>query len=577
MSKRKKILLHLEQLRDFLRSKGYTACIIPQNDPHMSEYVADYYKIREFFSGFDGSAGTLVVGIDFAILWTDGRYFLQAESQLEGSGIELYRFGVENVPTLEEFLEERVGMNGVVVANSNVISANDWEMMKEKFNLSHDDEWERLWKDRPILKKSHIWRLDWAEKEYPLQEKINKIRNLMSAESVDYFLVSTLDEFSWLFNLRADDIDFTPVVRGFAIIGMSRVIIFVDTETRFDIEWVDVFPYNGVFEVLSSLNGKIWLDKDRVNALLYNVCCEHFDVFTQESPIILMKTAKTDAELEGFRRANINDGVVWVRLMMYLENCLKGGERITEISVGEKIRQLKSGFDDFVCESFESVVAYGSNAAIVHYAASEETDKQILAKGFLLIDSGTHYIYGTTDITRTLVCGQLTNEEKVRYTQVLKGMIAVAKAEFDKETTGAQIDDLARQFLKKDNCDYRHGTGHGIGAVMCVHEDGVKFSPKFLKPIVAGAVCSDEPGFYKDDEYGIRIENMLYCKEISEEKLGFETLTLVPIDLEAIEQALLTDEEKSWINNYHRNIKQTLKSYLSDNEFLWLENKYYEI
>jgi Xaa-Pro aminopeptidase len=577
MSKNKEILLHLEQLRDFLRSEGYTACIIPQNDPHMSEYVADYYKIREFFSGFNGSAGTLVVGIDFAILWTDGRYFLQAESQLEGSSIELYRSGVENVPTMVEYLEKKVGMNGVVVANANVISANDWGEMSEKFNLSHDDEWEKIWGNRPILKKSHIWKLDWAEKEYPSLEKIDKIRNLMSAESVDYFLVSTLDEFSWLFNLRAEDIDFTPVVKGFAIIGLTKVMIFVDSETTFDIEGVENYPYNDVFRVLSSLNGKIWLDKERVNALLYNVCCEHFDVFAQESPIILMKTVKTTAELEGFRRANINDGVVWVRLMMHLEEALKRGDRITELSVGEKLKQLKSSFEDFISESFESVVAYGSNAAIVHYAASEETDREVLAEGFLLIDSGTHYIYGTTDITRTLVCGALTSEEKVRFTQVLKGMIAVAVAEFDKETTGAQIDELARQFLKKDDCDYRHGTGHGIGSVMCVHEDGVKFSPKFLKPIVAGAVCSDEPGFYKDGEYGIRIENMLYCKQFSDNKLGFETLTLVPIDLDAIEQDLLTEEEIKWINNYHRNIKQTLKSYLSDNEYLWLENKYYEI
>jgi Xaa-Pro aminopeptidase len=577
MSKNKKILLLLEQLRDFLRLKNYAACIIPQNDPHMSEYVADYYKIREAFSGFTGSAGTLVVGMDFAILWTDGRYFLQAESQLEGAGIELYRSGVENVPTLEEFLEKTVGMNGVVVANSNVISANDWEKMKEKFNISHDAEWEGIWKNRPKLKKSNIWRLDWAENEYPSLEKINKIRNLMYKEGVDYYLVSTLDEFSWLFNLRADDIDYTPVVRGFAIIGAVRVMIFIDAETPFNIEGVEVYHYNSVLSTLSSLNGKIWLDKERVNALLYNVCCEKFDVFTSESPIILMKTAKTRAELDGFRRANINDGVVWVRLIKYLEDCLLNGERITELSVARKIEQLKASFNDFVSESFESVVAYGSNAAIVHYAVNEETDKEILPEGFLLIDSGTHYIYGTTDITRTLVCGEFSTEQRVRFTQVLQGMIAVAVAEFDKETTGAQIDELARQFLKKDGCDYRHGTGHGVGSVMCVHEDGVKFSPKFLKPIVVGAVSSDEPGYYKDGEFGIRIENMLYCKELTDNKLGFETLTLVPIDLEAIELSLLTDGEKEWINNYHKNIKQTLKNYLSQEEFLWLENKYYEI
>lgn len=577
MSKNREILLLLEQLRDFLRSKSYAACIIPQNDPHMSEYVADYYKIREFFSGFNGSAGTLVVGVDFAILWTDGRYFIQAESQLEGSGIELYRSGLENVPTLEEYLERKVGRNGMVVANSNVISANDWEKMSEKFNISHDDEWEKIWENRPKLKKSKIWSLDWAENECPFLEKIDKIRNLMSVENVDYYLVSTLDEFSWLFNLRADDIDYTPVVRGFAIVGLTQVMIFIDSESYIDLEGVDIYPYNNVFKVLDSLNGRIWLDKERVNALLYNVCRDNFDVLTQESPIIEMKTVKSNEELKGFRRANINDGVVWVRLMMYVEECLRKGLKLTELSVSEKMSKLKAENEDFVCESFESIVAYGSNAAIVHYAATEDTNKEIFAKGFLLIDSGTHYKYGTTDITRTLVCGELTNEEKVRFTQVLKGMIAVAVAQFEKGTTGALIDELARQFLKKDGCDYRHGTGHGIGSVMCVHEDGVKFSPKFVKPIVVGSVCSDEPGYYKEGEYGIRIENVLVCEQITDKKMFFWTLTLVPFDLEAIELTLLTDVEKKWINNYHKNIKLILKDYLSDDEFLWLENKYYEI
>ena len=304
---------------------------------------------------------------------------------------------------------------------------------------------------------------------------------------------------------------------------------------------------------------------------------DHFDVLMQESPIILMKTVKSDKELAGFRRANINDGVVWVRLMMYVEECLQKGWNITELSVSEKMSKLKAEHEDFVCESFESIVAYGSNAAIVHYAPTEDTNKEIFTKGFLLIDSGTHYKYGTTDITRTLVCGELTDEEKVRFTQVLKGMIAVSVAQFEVGTTGAEIDELARQFLKKDGCDYRHGTGHGIGSVMCVHEDGVKFSPKFVKPIVAGSVCSDEPGYYKEGEYGIRIENVLVCEQITDKKLFFWPLTLVPIDLEAIELTLLTEVEKKWINNYHKNIKIILKDYLSDDEFLWLENKYYEI
>lgn len=577
MSKNKEILLHLEQLRDFLRSKNYTACVIPQNDPHMSEYVADYYKIREFFSGFNGSAGTLVVGKDFAVLWTDGRYFLQAESQLEGSNIELYRSGMENVPTLEEFLQEKVGRDGVVVANSNVISANDWEKMKEKFNLLHDDEWEGIWKNRPILKKSNIWRLDWAEKEQPFLEKLNKIRNVMSAESGDYYLVSTLEEFSWLFNLRADDIAYTPVVRGFAIIGLSRVMIFIDAVMPFNIEGVEIYPYNNVFQTLSSLEGKILLDKEKVNALLYNVCNDNFEVKCIKSPITLMKAVKSELEIDGCKRANLNDGVVWVRLMMYIEEALQKGIKLTELSVSDKITRLKAENNDFVCESFESIVAYADNAAIVHYAPTKETDKEIQPEGFLLIDSGTHYIYGTTDTTRTLVCGSLTDEQKRRFTQVLKGMIAVATAEFSKETKGKELDALARGFLKEDGVDFAHGSGHGVGSVLCVHEEGVRLSPKGEDFVRENVITSDEPGYYKAGEFGIRIENMLLCRAKEQETLNFCNLTLVPIDVRAIDLTLLTEIEKDWINNFHREIKTKLKGFLTDNENKWLNERFYEI
>lgn len=577
MSKTNTQILIIEKLRAFLRSKKYDMCIIPQNDPHLSEYVSDYYKVREYFSGFDGSAGTLVVGLDSAALWTDGRYFLQAEAQLEGSGIELYRIGVDGVPKMEDFLAERVGKNGIVIANSNVISASKWEEMQERINLYHSDEWEIFWGNRPLIKKSKIWYLDWAENEVSYNEKINRVREKMSAEEADFYLVSSLDEFSWLFNLRADDIEYTPVVRGFAIIGMSDVRIFIDSEEYFELEGVQIYNYNEIGQVLSTLKGKIWLDKGRVNALLYNVCRESLDIFASSSPITVMKAVKSESEKEGFRRANIYDGVVWVRLMKHIDESLKAGRNITELSVAEKIRGLKASNKYFVTESFESIVGYASNAAIVHYSATEETNREILPESFLLIDSGTHYNIGTTDTTRTLVCGQLSDEQKRRFTQVLKGMIAVATAEFKVGTTGADLDVLAREFLKEEKLDYLHGTGHGIGSVMCVHEDGVGISPRFIKPIQTGMVCTDEPGFYKEGEYGIRIENMLLCKQVSEEKLAFETLTLVPIDLQAIEVKLLTEKEKEWINNFHRNIKVSLREYLSDDEFLWLDKKYYEI
>lgn len=577
MSKIEAKILIIEKLRSFLHSKKYDMCIISQQDPHLSEYVSDYYKIREYFSGFDGSAGTLVVGLDTAILWTDGRYFLQAEAQLEGTGIELYRIGVDGVPKMEDFIAERIGYSGVVVANSNVISASKWEEMREKINLCHSDEWESIWEERPVIRKSKIWKLCWAEREFSYLEKIKRIREKMSVEGADFYLVSSLDEFSWLFNLRADDIDYTPVVRGYAIISMSTVMIFVDSNEAFQLEGVQIYNYNEIKQVLSSLKGKLWLDKDRVSALLYNECKKNLFVLALSSPITLMKAVKSKKEIDGFRCANIFDGVVWVRLLMYIENSLKEGKKITELSVSKKIREIKESNKDFITESFESIVAYASNAAIVHYSATEATNKEILPESFLLIDSGTHYNCGTTDTTRTIVCGNLTEEQKKRFTLVLKGMIAVASAEFNNETTGADLDVLARQFLKEENLDYLHGTGHGIGSVMSVHEDGVGISPRFVKPIQVGMVCSNEPGFYKEGEYGIRIENMLLCRRATDESLFFETLTLVPIDLQAIDINLLTEKEREWINNFHRNIKLTLREYLLESEYLWLENKYYEI
>lgn len=574
MSKKRNIILLLAQLREYMRSQEGEACLILQNDPHLSEFVSDYYKIREFFSGFDGSAGVLLVGLDFAILWTDGRYFIQAKEQLSGTGIELYKQGVEGVPSLQEYLFGRFNSNDVIIANANCVSANLWNLLSEKICLKDDCGWEKIWKDRPQIKKSNIWRLDWAEKDVSSNEKIGRLRSIMLEEGVDWCLISALDEFSWLFNLRASDIEYTPVARGYAIVGLNVTYVFLDSETPIDIN-AKIYNYEEIDSVLSDLKGKVWVDASKINAHLYNICKSN--LYVKESPIVALKAVKSHAEIEGFRLANIYDGVVWVRMRMFLEEVFSEGLALTELDVNEKIRELKMQNDCFVSESFESIVAYGANAAIVHYSATKESNSRIFGRGFLLIDSGTHYNVGTTDITRTIVCGELSSIQKKRYTQVLKGMIAIAVAEFSEGTTGADIDALARQFLKEDDVDFMHGTGHGIGSVLCVHEDGMGISPRYIKPILVGMVSSDEPGYYKQGEYGIRIENMLLSQRVSEEKIGFETLTMVPIDLEAIMVELLTEKEKKWINNYHKNIKVKLREYLSDTEFLWLENKYYEI
>ena len=577
MAEKEQEILKIAKLRSYLRENNYSACIIPQNDPHLSEYVSDYYKIREYFSSFTGSEGTLLVGLDFAILWTDGRYFIQAEAQLQGTGIELYKMNVEGYPTLVEFLDEKLSNNEVVILNSSTVSAKFWDILSDKCNIKHDTDWENIWKDRPKIGKSKIWKLDWAEKERSFNLKVGIIREKLKELDADFYLVSALDELSWLFNIRAFDIEYTPVVRGYAIVGKNQTILFIDSLVSVELYGVDIYHYDKLYDVLSTLKGTLCLDKSKVNALLYKVCEEYFNVKIIDSYITSMKAEKSELEIEGCKRSNVNDGVVWVRLMMYIEDALDKGERLTELSVSKKMTSLKAENEDFVCESFESIVAYADNAAIVHYAATPQTDKEIAPVGLLLIDSGTHYLYGTTDITRTLACGELTEEQKRRFTQVLKGMIAVATAEFSCDTKAKEIDALARQFLKEEGVDYAHGTGHGVGSVLCVHEDGVRLSSKVESVVRPNVITSDEPGFYKAGEFGIRIENMLLCRAKGIDTLNFCNLTLVPIDVRAIDSALLTDFERNWINNFHREVKDTLQVVLTDKENKWLNERFYEI
>ena len=577
MAEKEQEILKMERLRSYLREKNYSACIIPQNDPHLSEYVSDYYKIREYFSGFTGSEGTVLVGLDFAILWTDGRYFIQAETQLKGTGIELYKLNVEGFPTLVEFLGEKFSANDVIIANLSTISTKDYESLAEKCTIKHDVEWEDIWINRPEIEKSNIWRLQWAEEEHSFLSKIANLREKIVAENADYYLVSALDELSWLFNIRAFDIDYTPVVRGYAIVGSSQIMLFIDSHKIVELPGVEIYHYNEIYKVVSTLSGTLLLDKSKVNALLYKVCEECLEVKSIDNPITLQKAMKSQMEIAGCIKANVNDAVVWVRLMKFIEDSLQSGVKITELSVSEKITQLKAENEDFVCESFESIVAYADNAAIVHYAVTAKTDKEILPEGLLLIDSGTHYVYGTTDITRTLVCGNVTDEQKTRFTQVLKGMIAVATAEFDSQTKGKDIDALSRKFLQEDGEDFAHGSGHGVGSVLCVHEEGVRLSPKGEGVIMPNVITSDEPGYYKAGEFGIRIENMLLCNLKDENVLNFCNLTLVPIDVRAIEVKLLSEDERNWINNYHNRIKNKLKDKLSADEYLWLNERFYEI
>lgn len=583
----------LAKLRDDMRAKHVDVCIIPSADTHQSEYVSDHFKYRACLSGFTGSAGTLVVALDKAGLWTDSRYFLQAEAQLEGSGIDLFKMRMPGVPALEDWI---VGQHFQTLAfDGNVFSAQAVSDMKERFEakgvrLKSDYEtYKTVWPDRPPLPSNPIYPFPEKYAGKPYAEKLSELRELLSEAGADTLPLCSLDEIAWLFNLRGSDVAYNPVGLCYALVEKAKVTLFVEeaklpavTKAYLAENGVETAAYDALPAALDYLDrtASVFVDKNRINASVY----EHIPLECSRveglSPITTMKALKNETEKAGIDRAVRKDGVMLVRFWRWMENALSEGIAFDEMSVAERLASMRLEQEACVGESFEPIVGYGSNGAVVHYSATPESKRSIMPDDYLLIDTGGQYYDGTTDLTRSfsLYRGETPEEYKKAYAAVLKGHIALAECVFPAGTRGAQIDALARQFLWKDGWQYGHGTGHGIGHFLNVHEGPqsirMEENATSLKP---GMLISNEPGVYLTGKFGIRLENMVFVYEKMETEAGkfyaFETLTLCPFDLHAIDPKYYTEEEIRWINAYHQKTYDALAPALTPEERQWLKEK----
>lgn len=586
----------LESIRSLMQRAGINVYIVPNFDPHLSEYPPERWNTRKWASGFTGSAGCAAISLNQAALWSDSRYFIQAENELEGTGYTFYKDGVPETISLNEWVCEQAGPNGVVAADDTTFSYNEGVKMKDMFaqkgvNLNFDfDPITELWHDRPTIPDNKIFVHDIEYAGEDFKSKYSRITEAVQAKGADGVLLSALDNIAWAFNIRGCDVKFNPVVVAYAYLSSSAKIIFIEkcklsdgVEKYFKDNGIEVKAYNEIQNYLESLESgiKVIADPARANYRLCKILSDKGALIAETSPIAMMKSIKNSIEIEGTKNALVRDGVAMVNFLYWLDNNI-GKIEMSEISIAEKLRSFRAEQPLFVGESFGTIAGYGGHGAIVHYRATEQSDAKLQPKGFVLVDSGGQYLDGTTDITRTIPLGELTDEEKKCFTLVLKGHIAIAKAEFPRGTRGAQIDAFARMALWKEGYTYMHGTGHGIGHFLNVHE-----GPQNIRleenptPLMPGMMTSNEPGVYLSERFGIRTENIILTTEKCETEFGkfhkFETLTLCPIDTRAIDTSIMTDEEIDWLNQYHKRVYKTLSPMLNCNESIWLKERCSEI
>lgn len=584
----------LQALRALMWHRRVAAYIVPTDDFHSSEYVGDYFKAREYLSGFTGSAGTLVVMPERALLWTDGRYFLQAEEQLAGSGIELMKSGQPNVPTLEEFLGKELGAGDVIGFDGRTVTGAFVEELKEKtagkgITFRGDKDLANLvWENRPPLPAEPVWEVDISYAGISREEKLKKVRQEMEKAGADAYLVTALDETAWLLNLRGGDVKNTPVFLSYMLITKRRAILCAQgsafsEKIREDLKQagVTLLPYENIGELVASLPAgqRLLVDEKKVNYRLLQAVSKGVEKVKRPSPIEHMKSVKTPQEVDHIREAHVKDGVAVTRFIYWLKSHV-GQEKITEMTAADKLEEFRAGQEGYFGPSFDPIIAYGAHGAIVHYEATPETDVEIQPKGLCLADTGGHYAEGTTDVTRTIVLGELTAEEKKAYTLVLKGHLRLGAAKFVKGVCGQNLDVLARTPLWENGLEYDHGTGHGVGYLLNVHEGPQNVRWRIKKdtdcvPLEAGMVISNEPGLYVAGKFGIRHENLVLVREGEKNDFGqfmyLEPLTMVPFDREAIDVSLMSAEELAFLNDYHQKVYETLSPYLEGEELAWLK------
>ena len=581
----------LEKFQNQMKIYNMDAYIIPTGDFHNSEYVSNYFKGREYLSGFTGSAGTLLVTQENAYLWTDGRYFIQAANEIEGNNVKLMKMG--EAQPLEDFLvdfmkdKQTIAFDGRVLPTSDVLSLKN-KLPNAKF-VSDIDVLGQVWTERPKLPYSLIYKLDKMFAGMTYLEKLEKIREKMKEYGADVHILSSLEDQAWLYNLRANDVSHTPVFLAYTIITLDSVTLYVDSaKIDYSIDKylnendIHTKEYFDIYDQLNQIKGKkILMNFNKVNYQLYQGLCNNNELINKEDPSLLLKAIKNPTEIENIKKAHIKDGVAMTKFMYYLKTGYKEGQEMSEISVSdylEELRRLDKGLVDL---SFNTICGFKEHAAMMHYSATPETNSKITGNGFLLVDSGGHYLEGTTDITRTFAMGNVSSEMKRHFTTVLKSNIALASAVFLKGCTGLNLDILARGPIWQLDLDYKCGTGHGVGYLLSVHEGPNSFRWKSIpsKPsgqeILPGMITTNEPGIYLKDKYGIRIENEMLCVEGATNEYGtflkFETITYCPIDLDAIQKSQLTYIEKEWLNNYHQMVYDKISPYLTKEEVEWLK------
>lgn len=568
------------------------AYIIPTSDDHNSEYLSDYYKLRVFLTGFTGSAGTLIITPKEALLWTDGRYYIQAAKQIEGKGITLMKQGQAGVLSVEDYIAANlndgysIAFNAALMPSSLILNILN---KKPSLNIiSSFDVASELWDDRPPLPFSFLYRLDDFFTGKGFKEKIASVREKMTEYKANCHIISSLEDQAWLYNLRANDIPHTPVFLAFTVIDENTCHLFID-EKKIDRAIakylndndIEVHKYNDFYNYIGAFqHKKILIDLNKANYLLYTSIKNNNTIINKADPTLLMKAIKNEKEIINIKHAHIKDGVAFTKLMYYLKTSIKDDSSLSELSVQTYLKKLRQQQQSFVDISFGTICAYKEHAAMMHYSATPASDYKLEPRDLLLIDSGGHYLDGTTDITRTIALGEITDNQRLHFTTVLKSVIALSKAVFLKGCRGYNLDVLAREPIWRLFIDYKCGTGHGVGNLLSVHEAPNGFRWQIVPErndsceLTSGMITTNEPGIYLENKYGIRIENEMLCvakaKNEFGEFLGFETITYAPIDLDAIDENLLTIEEKNWLNNYHKIVYNTLSPYLDEKEKEWL-------
>jgi Xaa-Pro aminopeptidase len=571
----------LTALRTEMQKLDLDAWFISGTDPHSSEYLPLKWKTREFISDFTGSYGTVVVTKTEAGLWTDTRYFLQAEEQLKGTGIKMYKLRVPEAISPETWLSEILNSGNRVGIDAQTISVSGFRNLQKTLTkkgiklVNTPDLFDVIWENRPQIPLDIIFELKTVFAGFSRKEKQNQISAKLNQYNADFLVVSMLDELAWLHNLRGSDISYNPVFMGFGFVGKDENYLFVN-QSKIPSDLVHVLEkdgicmkdYNSFYDFLSEIkNKRILLDPATANNLIYGSLSERNEIIEATSPVSLAKAIKNNTELNGFREAMKKDGVALVEFLFWLKSNV-GKTKITEFEIGKKLAEFRSKQSNFKGESFHPIVGYKSHGAIVHLSVGPDDAFSVEPEGILLFDSGGQYLDGTTDITRTVALGPVTEQQKTDFTLVLKGMISLTLAEFPTGTKGYHLDILARKPLWENGMNYGHGTGHGVGHFLNVHEGPMAIRQEFNEhPIEHGMVMSNEPAFYREGQYGIRTENMMVCVEKQStdfgQFLGFETLTVCPIDTTLIGSDLLNSNEKNWINEYHRKVNGLLKPLLN--------------